>query len=61
MLKIYCPMCREIFRETDFVLLDFINTITHVSCYTGSYEFIHDKGTFKELVEKYAFLKSFLH
>ncbi len=38
---------------------DFINTITHASCYTGSYELFHDKDTFKELVKIYAFLQSF--
>ncbi|WP_144461945.1 hypothetical protein [Siminovitchia fortis] len=61
MLKIHCPKCREVFQETDVVLLDFINTITHASCYTGSYELIHDKGTFKEFVEKYPFLQEFVH
>lgn len=61
MLKIHCPKCRAIFQESDIVLLDFINTLTHSSCYVDDYELIRDKGTYKDLVEKYSFLQEFVH
>ncbi|RST77276.1 hypothetical protein D4T97_001950 [Siminovitchia acidinfaciens] len=61
MLKIHCPICRNVFQETDVVLLDFINTLTHVYCYKGEYDSITDKGTYKELTEKYSFLQEVLH
>ncbi len=57
MLKIHCPKCREVFQKSDFVLLDFVNTITHASCYTGNDQLIHDQGTFNEFVEKYPFFQ----
>lgn len=61
MKKIYCPICREVFQETDVVLLDFINTVSHLACYTNSFDLVTDMGTFKELVEKYPFFQERVH
>lgn len=61
MLKIHCPICRNVFQETDVMLLDIINTLIHVRCYTGPYGLITDKGTYKELSEKYSFLQELVH
>lgn len=61
MLKIHCPICRNVFQETNVVLLNFINTLTHVHCYKEDYDLITDKGTHKELSEKYSFLQEFVH
>ncbi|HYK74857.1 MAG TPA: hypothetical protein VEV44_17325 [Pseudoneobacillus sp.] len=61
MLRILCPVCRNAYTEDDYVLLDDIYTITHSSCYTYSLEFIIDKGTFKEIIEKYPFFQEKIH
>ncbi|GIN98103.1 hypothetical protein J6TS1_39730 [Siminovitchia terrae] len=61
MLKVHCPICRNVFQETDVVLLDIINTLIHVHCYTQDYDSITDKGTYKDLSEKYSFLQEVLH
>lgn len=61
MLKIHCPICKNIFQKNDEVVKDFINTITHSACYTGRYEFITDRGTYMEIVEKYPFFQESIH
>lgn len=60
-MKIHCPICKEIFQETDILLMDKINTLIHTHCYTEDYGSISDKGTYKELTEKYTFLQEVVH
>lgn len=53
--KIKCITCSDILEETDIIVLDFFNTISHRSCYQGEINEIKGIGSYKELAEKFPY------
>lgn len=54
MTKMYCPVCREEYKNDDLVCLDDINTVRHLQC--SDREIIYkDARSFKEMIYKYDF------
>lgn len=55
-VRLCCGNCRELVRLNERVYLDEINTVIHMRCYHSSYAFrIKDRGTYREIIEKYSF------
>jgi hypothetical protein len=56
--NLYCTKCERHYKQDDKVVLDAWNSILHESCYrklTNSP--IIDRGTYKEIINKYDFFK----
>lgn len=56
----YCKNCKQHYRYDDLVVLDEWNSILHETCYKELTHFkINDRGTYREIVEKYDFFEEF--
>ena len=52
----YCDSCKQHYRYDDQVVLDMMNGIFHADCYHNLTKLpIKDRGTYREIVEKYDF------
>ena len=50
----HCEFCRKPFKRNDLVYTDTMYTqIQHAKCFIYKPEFIKDKGTYEEIVNKY--------
>jgi hypothetical protein len=58
----HCIVCSKPFKRTDKVYTDTMSIqIQHTKCFIYKPEFIKDKGTFEEIVNKYPqYKKSFI-
>ncbi|GGJ98555.1 hypothetical protein GCM10007063_21060 [Lentibacillus kapialis] len=54
----HCPVCGEIYKNDDVVLLDEGNGTTHRKCYNKNSEQIKDVGSYREITNKYDFFES---
>lgn len=52
--RLRCGKCRKVVKYKDWIYLDTFNTLIHQKCYSPTYD-IKDRGTFKEIVNKYSF------
>ena len=52
--RLRCPNCNRYYLNKDRVFLDEMNTVIHQSCYKLGTLPIKDRGTYKEIIEKYA-------
>jgi len=53
--RLRCPKCQRLYKNKDRVFLDEINTVLHQSCYTLDSLKIIDRGTYREIIERYDF------
>lgn len=58
----HCVICLRPFKRTDLVQTSTFDTqIQHVNCFMFKSEFIKDRGTYEEIVNKYPnYKKSFI-
>lgn len=56
--RVYCGICHGLVKYKDHVYLDTLNTVIHQRCYNARFD-MKDKGTFKEIVNKYSFFDEF--
>jgi hypothetical protein len=49
----YCGVCTRKMRKGQIVILDRTNAIQHAKCSIWKADFIKDKGTYEEIVNKY--------
>lgn len=58
--RLRCPVCKSIYKNKDIVLLDEINTVIHLKCYSrykANTLQVVDKGTYRQLINKYDFFE----
>ncbi len=55
--RLRCPHCQRYYKNNDPVVLDDWNTVIHMKCYSVNDFNIKDKGTYKEIIEKYDFFE----
>ncbi|HAM79224.1 hypothetical protein [Ornithinibacillus bavariensis] len=54
--RLRCPNCKKLYKMKDQVFLDELNTVTHQKCYHPNTIYsVKDKGTYKEIIERYPF------
>jgi hypothetical protein len=54
--RLGCPVCGRYYRDKEIVLVDEMNTVIHPKCFdTESAFFIKDSGSYREIVDRYAF------
>lgn len=58
--RIMCPYCEKPHQNDDAVYLDIINTVIHQKCYPSDGLTIKDRGTYREILEKYEFFHELL-
>lgn len=55
--RLRCPRCNRYYKNKDRVFLDEMKTVIHQRCYTLDTLPICDRGTYKELIDKYDFFQ----
>jgi hypothetical protein len=61
-MKICCGRCQIPLKDDDLLVLDEFNTLKHRGCYELGPDYIKDVDTFKNIKEKYDFLReAFTH
>lgn len=55
--RLRCPHCRRYYKNKDQVVLDEINTVIHMRCYSASDFGIKDRGTYRALIERYDYFE----
>lgn len=53
--RLRCPKCKRYYLNKDRVFLDEMNAVIHQRCYTPDVLQIKDRGTYKEIINKYDF------
>ncbi|MGE8081454.1 hypothetical protein [Peribacillus loiseleuriae] len=53
--NILCNDCRKAFKEDDLIVIDVMNTLCHQFCFPVELYEIKDRGTYKEIGEKYPY------
>lgn len=54
--RLCCGECGQVVKYKERVYLDTYNTVIHQKCYKPNRD-IKDRGTFKEIVNKYSFFE----
>jgi hypothetical protein len=54
LLQIRCN-CGELIKETDLIIIDEINTLSHKACQATNLDYIKAVGSYKEIAEKFPF------
>jgi hypothetical protein len=54
LLQIRCT-CGEFIKETDLIVIDHINTLTHKACNATNLDYIKAVGSYKEIAERFPF------
>lgn len=57
----FCPKCHEYYKEDDACMLDLNHSVLHAECYAGNHMEIIDRGTYREILEKYSFFEELLY
>lgn len=57
MRRVHCGNCRIPLQDDDVVVLNWLNTLTHMNCYQQPTEKITDIGTYKQIINKYWFFE----
>jgi len=57
-MKLHCPICSDYIEMNEKVLLDEINTITHIRCNNTINITVKDIGELEEVIEKYEMFSS---
>lgn len=55
--RLKCPICRRFYKNNSPVVLDILNTVLHIKCYTSYNFIIKDRGTYRSIIEKYDFFE----
>ena len=53
--RLRCPKCNRYYLNKDLVFLDELNTVIHQRCFTSFFFPIKDRGTYRNVIEKYSF------
>ncbi|WP_394138410.1 hypothetical protein [Cytobacillus oceanisediminis] len=53
--EVLCPTCNRIIKESEYVLLDFVYTLSHQECYDSYEDLLIAAGTYKEVAKEFPF------
>ena len=53
--RLVCPRCNTYYENDDPVMLDKLNSVLHQECYSSENRGIKDRGSYREILEKYDF------
>lgn len=53
--RLRCPKCKRYFLSKDRVFIDEMNTVLHQRCYTPDSLTIKQRGTYREIIDKFDF------
>ncbi len=54
-MEIHCGNCREELDNEDIIIMNWINTLTHFTCYEQDTDLIKDIGSYGVIKNKYPF------
>lgn len=58
-MKIFCPICQNLLKKNDSIVMTELYTLMHRNCTNIEYLLFKDTGTFEEILNKYSIFVDF--